>query len=135
MAEIIISRAHLSQVISHCRASYPNEACGILSGTGNTVRNVYTMTNAEPSPVSYFMEPQEQFRVMKAMREEGQRMVAIFHSHPHSPAYPSAKDVTLAFYSDAAYVIVSLARADAPEVRAFTIMEGEVKEISVQAVD
>jgi len=135
MAEIIISRAHLSQVITHCRASYPNEACGILSGTGNTVRNVYAMTNAEPSPVSYFMEPQEQFRVMKAMREEGQRMVAIFHSHPHSPAYPSAKDVNLAFYSDAVYVIIGLAHVTSPEIRAFTIIEGEITEVSVHTID
>jgi len=135
MAEIILSRAHLAQVITHCKAAYPNEACGILSGTGNTVLNVYAMTNAEPSPVSYFMEPQEQFRVMKAMREEGQRIVAIFHSHPHSPAYPSAKDVNLAFYSDAVYVIIGLAHVTSPEIRAFTIIEGEITEVSVHTID
>jgi proteasome lid subunit RPN8/RPN11 len=93
------------------------------------------MTNAEPSPVSYFMEPQEQFRVMKAMREEGQRMVAIFHSHPHSPAYPSANDVTLAFYSDAVYVIIGLSNVMSPEVRAFSIIDGDVAEVSVRTID
>jgi len=135
MTEIILSRTHLVQVMTHCKEAYPNEACGILSGIGNTVLNVYVMTNAEPSPVSYFMEPQEQFRVMKAMREEGQRMVAIFHSHPHSPAYPSAKDVNLAFYSDAVYVIIGLSNVASPEVRAFSIIDGDVTEVSVRAID
>jgi proteasome lid subunit RPN8/RPN11 len=135
MEEIVVPRTHLAQIIAHCKACYPNEACGILSGTGNTVRSVHAMTNAEPSPVSYFMEPQEQFRVMKAMRNEGQRMVAIFHSHPHAPAYPSQKDVSLAFYSDAVYVIVGLTKADASEVRAFTIIDGDVKEVSVLIID
>jgi len=135
MTEIILCRTHLVQVMTHCKEAYPNEACGILSGIGNTVLNVYVMTNAEPSPVSYFMEPQEQFRVMKAMREEGQRMVAIFHSHPHSPAYPSAKDVNLAFYSDAVYVIIGLSNVASPEVRAFSIIDGDVTEVSVRAID
>ena len=135
MTEIILSRTHLVQVMTHCKEAYPNEACGILSGIGNTVLNVYVMTNAEPSPVSYFMEPQEQFRVMKAMREEGQRMVAIFHSHPHSPAYPSAKDVNLAFYSDAVYVIIGLSNVASPEVRAFSIIDGDVAEVSVRTID
>lgn len=90
---------------------------------------VYPMSNSEPSPISYFMEPQEQFRVMKELRQEGLNMLAIFHSHPQSPAYPSAKDVSLAFYPDAVYVIIGLTDLESLDIRAYTIIDGVVKDV------
>ncbi len=57
-------------------------------------------------------------------------MVAIYHSHPSSSAYPSPKDVSLAFYEDAVYVIAGLA-GKAPEVKAFSIREGEIREVEI----
>jgi len=126
--ELVISREFVQQMVTHCRACYPNEACGILAGTGNTVIKFYPMPNFEPSPVSYFMEPKEQFRVMKELRQEGLTMIAIFHSHPHSPAFPSAKDVSLAFYDDAVYLIIGLTNPKSPEIKAYTIIDGVVKD-------
>ncbi len=120
------------KIISHCRSVYPNEACGILAGEGGTVRKIYEMTNAEPSPVSYFMDPKELFLAMKDMRKEGLRMVAIYHSHPGSPAYPSAKDVSLAFYPDSFYMIVGLSHKDKTEARAFEIVDGNVREVGIE---
>jgi hypothetical protein len=86
-AHLIISRELLEQVIAHCRSAYPIEACGLLAGTDNRAEKMYAMTNVEPSNVSYMMDPGEQFKAMKEMRKNGTKMVAIFHSHPHSPAY------------------------------------------------
>lgn len=62
-------------------------------------------------------------------------MVAIFHSHPYSPAYPSAKDVQLAFYDDTVYLIVGLSVGKVNEIKAFTITEGNVREIDFRVVD
>lgn len=128
MPELVMSREFARQMVTHCRACYPNEACGILAGTGNRVTKVYPMPNAEPSPVSYFMEPRDQFRVMKELRQEGLTMLAIFHSHPQSPAFPSAKDVSLAFYDDAVYLIIGLSDPESPEIKAYTIIDGVVKD-------
>lgn len=135
MPELFISREFVEQMVTHCTAFYPNEACGILAGTGNRVTKVYPMTNAEPSPVSYFMEPAEQFNVMKILRAEGSAMVAIFHSHPQSPAFPSAKDVSLAFYDDLYYVIVGLLNRSRPDIRMFSIAEGEASEATITVID
>ena len=88
------------------------------------------MTNIEKSPVSYLMDSKEQFRVMKDMREKSLSMIAIFHSHPASAAYPSPRDVSLAFYEEAVYVIVSLAGKE-PEVKAFSIREGKIREVEI----
>lgn len=127
---LIISQHIFDEMISHCKEAYPNEACGILAGKGDEVSKMYKMTNAENSPVSYFMDSKEQFKVMKDIRENSLAMLAIFHSHPSSPAYPSAKDVSLAFYEDSIYVIVSLSEKE-PVVKGFLIGEGVIKEIRI----
>lgn len=117
-------------MIAHCKEGYPDEVCGILAGRGREVSRLYLMRNVDASPVSYLMDPGEQFRVMKAMREERLSMVALFHSHPDAAAYPSAKDVQLAFYEDSVYVIVSLS-ANEPVAKAFFIRSGVVEEIAI----
>lgn len=130
MSRLIIPKSVFAEMLAHCREAFPNEACGILAGRDKQVLKIYTMSNRENSPVSYLMDPGEQFRMMKDMREKSLSMVAIFHSHPASQAYPSPKDVSLAFYDDAAYVIVSFAGKE-PEVKAFSIREKEVREIGI----
>jgi len=118
-------------MISHCLACWPHEACGMLAGSGDTAAGIYEMTNTEASPVSYVIDPGEQFRVNREMREKGQRLVAIYHSHPQSPPYPSATDVSLAFYDDAVYVIVGLTEREAPVAKGFRIVDGKVEEVSI----
>lgn len=119
------------RMLSHCLAAYPNEACGMLAGSGDAASDLYAMTNTEPSPVSYFMDPKEQFSAMKKMREKGAALIGIFHSHPQSPPYPSTKDVGLAFYADAIYIIVSLMDTENPVVKAYRIAEGNIEEVSL----
>jgi proteasome lid subunit RPN8/RPN11 len=127
---LIIPRQIFVEMLNHCKGDYPNEACGILAGKGKATSRLYKMANTEKSPVSYSMDPTEQFKVMKDMRTNDLSMVAIFHSHPSSPAYPSDKDVGLAFYEDSAYIIVSLMEREAI-VKAFSIRERDIKEIGI----
>jgi len=123
----------LEQVISHCKSVYPNEACGLLAGTKNIAEKIYKMTNIEHSSVSYMMDPGEQFRALKEMREHGDQMVAIYHSHPHSTAYPSPRDISLAYYPDPVYLILGLTDIGRPEVRAFEILDGTVHEVAIES--
>ncbi len=132
MSKLIISNDLLDKIVSHCKSVYPIEACGILVGKNRVIESIYEMTNIENSTVSYMMDPEEQFRIMKVIRNDGNDMVAVYHSHPYFSAYPSARDVELAFYSDSAYVIVSLAEKDKPEIKAFEIVEGNVSEIKIE---
>jgi proteasome lid subunit RPN8/RPN11 len=128
--QLVVPYHLVGEIILHCREVYPDEACGILAGKGRVVQKVYTMTNIEKSGVSYMMEPKEQFTVMKEMREQGFEMVAIYHSHPYSDAYPSPKDINLAFYEDSLYVILSLIYKE-PIIKAFEIKDKEVKEVEI----
>ncbi len=130
MERLIIPKEIFDAMLSHCKAGFPNEACGILAGKGNEVSEIYRMNNREDSPVSYLMDPAEQFKAMKDMRNKKLEMVGIFHSHPSSPAYPSATDVDLAFYEEAVYVIVSLVEGR-QTVKAFSIAAKEIRNMEV----
>lgn len=122
-------------MVAQALDEHPNEACGLLAGrlhpNGSEATRMFPMTNAERSPVIYRMEPTEQLRVFNEMDEEGLDLVAIYHSHTRSPAYPSSTDVSLAYYPDAVYVIVSLRDRDDPELRGFRIDDGKVSEIAL----
>ena len=69
----------------------------------------------------YVMDPREQLRIMDDIEGSGEDLLAIYHSHTRSAAYPSRTDVELAFFPDTLYLIVSIADRDAPEIRAFRI--------------
>lgn len=136
---LTISKDDLQRVYEHCSREYPNEACGILAGSPGAVEQVYVMTNARPGPATYEMDPEEQFRVMKAIRRSGRGIVGIYHSHPSGPAYPSGIDVERAYwpgtlfpnYPEAAYMIVSLVHPSHPAARAFTISDGRISEVGL----
>lgn len=142
MTMLAITRLDLENIFRHCDREYPNEACGILAGKNGRVTRAYAVKNAKPGPARYEMDPEEQFRVMKAIREEGLAMVGIYHSHPSGPAFPSGIDVDQAYwpgtlypnYPDAVYVIVSLLDRQRPAARGFTILERKVSEVQLAVV-
>jgi proteasome lid subunit RPN8/RPN11 len=129
-------------IIAHAKTESPNECCGLLAGRGGIATVCYPIENL-PSDAGelvdlelpperhlrYVMDPQGQLLAFKEMRLEGTELLAIYHSHPHTPAYPSGTDVRLAF-SDVHYLIVSLA-SHIPTVRAFLIRDGKVSEETI----
>lgn len=129
-----VTRGQLAEIIDHCRRDAPQEACGILGGKNGAVSRVFPMTNVERSTARYLMDPREQFEVMGQIWERGEDLVGIYHSHPVSPAYPSATDVEMAFYPESFYVIVSLATPE-PEVRAFRILDGEIARAEIEILE
>jgi proteasome lid subunit RPN8/RPN11 len=67
----------------------------------------------------------ELFAAQKRMRERGEGMLAIYHSHPRSEEpLPSETDVRLAYYPSAFYFIIGLSGREAT-LRAFRINERE----------
>lgn len=137
--DLQMTRALADEMVEHCRAAAPNEACGILGAKDGAIVKVFRMTNASGSPVRYSLDPKEQFAVYNTLDKEGWDLGGVFHSHTHTEAYPSPTDVRLAS-EDVPYVIVSLGE-DPPSVRAFRIQkaswtatEGEVEEIPVVVV-
>jgi len=114
-------------IVAHARAGLPNEACGILAGLDGRVERFFPAQADEPSPYYYRIESRDQIRIMNAIDDAGLDLLAIYHSHTSSPAYPSRTDAEQAFWPDAVYVIVSLAGADA-DVRGYRIQDMSITE-------
>ncbi|MDR1724136.1 MAG: M67 family metallopeptidase [Tannerella sp.] len=108
----------IENIINQSVSELPNEACGMLTGTGEVVQDQYPMTNIDHSPEHFSFDPQEQFNVLKAARAKGRKIIANYHSHPSSPARPSEEDKRLAHDPKITYIIVSLADKE-PVIKAF----------------
>ena len=131
---IQIPRAIHDDLISHAREGFPLEVCGILGGGGETVTAIYRMTNTDASNEHFMMAPKEQFAVVKELRAKGLSMLAIYHSHPETPARPSDEDIKLALTPDVSYLIISLADAGIPVVNSYKISSGNVQKESVEVI-
>lgn len=116
-------------MVAHALFCYPEEACGLLAADEEgRLRMAYCLSNADRSPATYALEPQEHFRALRHAEARGWHLAGVFHSHSHSPAYPSPTDVARALEPDWLYVLVSLADREAPEARGFWIRDGNVEE-------
>jgi proteasome lid subunit RPN8/RPN11 len=133
------NRFHLPEemrqaIVDHARRDAPRECCGIIAGRDGSPVRLYSTRNIAEGNALYEIDPAElielEFHTMPAEKTE---LVAIYHSHPVSPAYPSATDLALAFWPDAVYIICSLADPERPVVRGFLMRDGEVTEVDLSA--
>lgn len=129
-----ISRGCYQEMIQDAQRRLPNEACGILAGRDETAAQFYSIENTEQSPVVYAMDMKAVLKLTKEMRTRGERMLGIYHSHVATQAYPSAKDISLAFYPEVHYVIISLVDRTRPAARAFRIEDGRIREDSIEVI-
>lgn len=121
---IKLNQSQYEKILVHARQSSPAECCGLISGVSDTVLTIYELHNVAPnSTVSYEAAPEDLFAAQRQMRERGEDLLGIYHSHPRaSDPTPSETDVRLAYYPKAVYFIVGLG-ANQPVMRAFRISE------------
>jgi [CysO sulfur-carrier protein]-S-L-cysteine hydrolase len=119
-----ISQSLIDEMVAHAREDLPNECCGMIGGRDGEATEVVRVGNAAASPLRYEMDPQGQFDALKSIEADGGELLAIYHSHTKSAAYPSQTDVNQAVaWPEQAYVIVSLADPDAPDVKAYWLRD------------
>ena len=118
-------------MIAHARSDFPYEVCGLLAGVGGQVRKHYVIPNAARSMTFYQMDAKALLHAMNDMDDHDWDLLAIYHSHTHTEAFPSPTDVELAYYPEAAYLIISLQDAEAPVIRGFGIVDGVITERTV----
>jgi [CysO sulfur-carrier protein]-S-L-cysteine hydrolase len=125
---IELDSVFIKEMVEHGLRAFPNEACGVIAGVDGVAVKVFPMRNADASAVSYRLDPTEQLHVFDEIDRQGWDLFGIFHTHTHSDAVPSETDRRLAFYPESRYLIVSLLDRENPVVRAFTIVDGDVRE-------
>ena len=124
-----ISREQFDEIIAHAREASPHECCGLIGGTNDgQAQSIYRTRNIATDPlVAYEAAPEDLFAAQRIMRQRGEELIAIYHSHPRSSdPQPSATDVRLAYYPAAVYLIVGFRNSE-PCVRAFRLIESEAR--------
>jgi len=131
---IKISRQLVNQLLHHAQSSPEAEVCGLVGGRNSLPTHCYPVRNSSGTPNSRFLlDAEGQIEAMKAMRENAETLFAIYHSHPTSPAEPSATDLELAAYPEVLYLIISLNTKGVLEMRGFRLSNKEsVVEVGLQ---
>jgi proteasome lid subunit RPN8/RPN11 len=122
-----IPKQLIDEMVAHAREDVPNECCGMVGGRDGEATKVIRVVNSAASPLRYEMDPQGQFDALKEIEGDGGELLAIYHSHTKSAAYPSQTDVNQAQnWPEPDYVIISLAEADAPDVKSYRLADLEI---------
>ncbi|CAM3697017.1 Mov34/MPN/PAD-1 family protein [Deinococcus frigens] len=136
---LILPAALADALWAHAVREFPRECVGALGGAGRTAEEtdgevaraaaLYPLPNISALPErEYLADPVHLLRALKAMREGGLALVALYHSHPHGPARPSPTDLRLAAYP-VPYVIADLQHR---VLRAYRLPQGTAVRLIVE---
>ena len=132
MQSVVLPRHLVQQMLDHARASPHAEVCGLLSARDGQPSRCIAVPNVAQQPQrSFRMDPKQQIDAMRGMREQGEQLYGIYHSHPQGPATPSATDLEQAAYPEALYFIVSLNGDGEPLLRAYRINKGKAEAVQL----
>ena len=141
-ASVSLPRKIADAIRAHARAEAPREACGIIIGSaaaasGGAPLRWEPTTNVLASSTLYEIDPAQLLRISIAADDADEAIWGIVHSHVASPAKPSVTDTGVAGYSDALYLIVSLAQSQSapdgePGIRAWWIVNREATEVELR---
>jgi proteasome lid subunit RPN8/RPN11 len=105
------------EMIRHLRSVWPEEGCGvILRGKQGEWSYVPIRNTADDPYCQYRLEPEAWVRTVLACERQGGKIAAIVHSHPRTPAVPSAEDLAGWNYPGVYMVIVSFLLWERPHI-------------------
>lgn len=131
--QIAISRKITNQLLHLAQQSPTQEICGLLGGQQGIARSCYPIRNCAETPQQRFLlDAAEQIAAMTRMRECGESLFAIYHSHPNAAAYPSVHDCQLVGYADVLHLIISLNTQGILEMRGFKINDNLAQEVHLE---
>lgn len=130
---ISIPKSIVDSIYSQGEDAAPLEVCGYLAGKDNRITKQYVMYNEDQSAEHFSFNPKEQFKVIREVRAEGLEIIAVYHTHPATPARPSREDIRLAFDPDIIYIIASLVKDKS--IKAFQIRNKVVSAIELDVIE
>jgi len=129
---LTIPRTLANKLLTLAQQAPEAEICGLISTRDDNHFQVYPVNNiASDSGRLFEMDPQQQINAFKTMREQQETLFAIFHSHPHSAAIPSAKDIHEAAYTEALNIIISLSTQGVLDMRGYFYRNEQVETVGL----
>ncbi|MDD4916001.1 MAG: M67 family metallopeptidase [Methylococcales bacterium] len=137
ISEISLPRKLVNEILHLAQLSPDAEICGLLGADRNGLPVCcYPVDNCAAIPQNRFLlDASQQIQAMTLMREKGEKLFAIYHSHPAAPATPSAADIEQAVYPEALHLIISLNTKGVLELRAFSISGKSIQELSINLIE
>ena len=128
MTVLRLNEQGMEKIVQHAEAQHPAECCGILTaGRYSQLSQVHPCANIQDrlheedpkrfprdSRIAYFIDSQEQFRIVSAAERQGGWVSGFYHSHVDCDAYFSDEDKERAMawdepaFPDAVYLVVSV---------------------------
>lgn len=133
MSTLAIPKDIVDSMYKHASEGLPNEACGYLGGKDGVITTFYPMTNIDQSPEHFTFDPKEQFAVVKDARSKKEDLLAVYHSHPETPARLSEEDISLFNDPNPVYLIVSL-KDELPVMNGFNVIKPNENEVEIHRV-
>jgi [CysO sulfur-carrier protein]-S-L-cysteine hydrolase len=129
---LALPRTLVNRILAQAQQQPETETCGLLGARNSKAIHYYPVRNIAADPATRFeMDPQQQIDVMKTLRDNNEQLLAIVHSHPHSPPAPSAADMEEFGYPDAYYLIVSLDVKGVLEMRGYRLLKGSMQRVDL----
>ena len=129
---LYLPRPLVNQMLAHAQQHDDVEVCGLIGSDKQGNKNYYPIDNVSNNPnCQFLMDAPQQISAMRKMRDRGQELFAIVHSHPTSNAMPSRLDIEESSYKDALYIIISLNTKGVLEMRAFEQQPNSMQEIEL----
>lgn len=113
----------LDRIVAHAVEDLPNECCGLLIGTAETIEDASRARNTKRSRTRFEVEPADHFAAIRRARAAGMQVIGAYHSHPNGPSGPSETDRARLTDPAMFHIIVSLAHGTRT-VRAFRLTQG-----------
>jgi len=131
-----ITRSIVNQLLHHAQQSPDGEVCGLIGSMDGLPSHCYPVANIATAPQRLFaMDPTQQIAAMRNMRERGEELFAIYHSHPAGPSFPSTTDLAQANYPEALYLIISLQTRGVLEMQGFLLNGVTVTEMPLEIIE
>ncbi|MGD8378975.1 MAG: M67 family metallopeptidase [Gammaproteobacteria bacterium] len=127
-----LPRALVNRLLAHAQRFPDREVCGLVAATDDEPSRCYPIPNNADAPDRLFaMEPAAQLQAMKRMREHGERLYAIYHSHPETLPVPSQRDLEAVGYPEALYLIISLGTRGVLEMRGWRLTGEQPEAVAI----
>ncbi len=134
---LTIRRAAVEVIRRHAADDLPNECCGLLIGSTESVERAARARNLSPAPDRYLVDPADHCAALRAARASSLQVVGVYHSHPAGSLRPSAVDRRDASYREFVYLIVSprAVTHGTADLAAYRLTDRGFQKIALQIAD
>lgn len=134
-ASFLLPPPLFSQIKGQAEAEYPDECCGFILKQGSEWSRVVPFRNtlkenhaqnpqqfSRSSKTAFWIDPMELLRFQKAIRESGETIDVLYHSHTDRPADPSSVDLEFMqnYSARVKYLIVAVFQGKVTDIRFHT---------------